>query len=178
MVGLNAVTSDGSDTDGNKPRVLLAEDNTINQKVAHLMLDKMGYRVDVVSNGHEALDAVAQNDYVAILMDVQMPEMDGLEATRRIRAEDSPARNPQVPIIALTAHALDQDRQRSLDAGMDDHVSKPIDSEIIAKILARHIGRLVPVISQVAETPAKESHVMENLEDDISAVHIVPIVRV
>jgi CheY-like chemotaxis protein len=121
-------------------RILLAEDNAVNQKVAHLMLTRLGYEVDVVGNGREALAALAARDYAAVLMDVQMPEMDGLEATRRIRAEDSPARNPRIPIIALTAHAMKEDRQRSLAAGMDDHAAKPINSAIIRQILGRHLA--------------------------------------
>jgi signal transduction histidine kinase/CheY-like chemotaxis protein len=186
-VALDVVASDSTDTDDipgdTKPLVLLAEDNPINQKVACLMLDKIGYRVDVVTNGHEVMDAVAQVDYAAILMDVQMPEMDGLEASRRIRAEDSPARDPLIPIIALTAHALDQDRERSLAAGMDDHVSKPIDSETIAEILARYIGRPVLARPPVVETPAEISSVedvpVEEIpEEEIPEVQMVPTVRV
>ena len=121
--------------------ILLAEDNPINQRVASLMLEKLGYRVDVAANGLEVLEMVAVQAYAAILMDVQMPQMDGLETARRIRAADSPALDPQVPIIALTAHAMKQDRRRSLAAGMDDHVSKPMDSKLIAEILARHVGQ-------------------------------------
>jgi len=149
------------------PLVLLAEDNPINQKVACLMLAKIGYEVDVVTNGYEVLDAVAQKDYAAILMDVQMPEMDGLEASRQIRSGDSPARDPMIPIIALTAHAMDADRQRSLAAGMDDHASKPINSETIAAILNRHIG------DSVRTRPTTEES-EKNLEPD----HLVPTVRV
>ena len=160
------------------PLVLLAEDNPINQKVACLMLAKIGYRVDVVTNGHEALDAVAQQDYAAILMDVQMPEMDGLEAARRIRGVDSPARDPQVPIIALTAHALDQDRQRSLDAGMDDHVSKPIDSETIAEILERHLGNMAPARQPKAEGPSPVEPEEESPVGERPEVHLVPTFRV
>ena len=173
MADLDAAAADASGTADKWPLVLLAEDNPINQKVAILMLDKLGYRVDVVTNGLEVLEAVAREDYVAILMDVQMPEMDGLEASRRIRADDSPARNPRVPIIALTAHALDQDRQRSLAAGMDDHVSKPIESKTIAKILARHIDPTDPIEPPVAATPPQESS-----QEDITAVQVVPTVRV
>ena len=174
MAAIEAVASVSIGADGQKPLVLLAEDNPINQKVACLMLDKIGYRADVVTNGHEVLDAVAQENYVAILMDVQMPEMDGLEAARRIRAEDSPARDPQIPIIALTAHALDQDRERSFAAGMDDHISKPIDSETIAQILARHIGRFAPPRPSVPEPSAEENPSQE----DLASVHMVPTVRV
>ncbi len=168
----------GDGSDGPAPRILLAEDNPINQKVACLMITKLGYRVDVVVNGHEALDAVAQNDYAAILMDVQMPEMDGLEAARRIRADDSPARNPQIPIIALTAHALDQDRQRSLDAGMDDHLSKPIDSQAIARILELHLNRITPSRPEAGEVQEKKRPEEENPAEDDSEVHLMPTVRV
>ena len=87
---------------------LLAEDNPVNQRVASLILEKLGYRVQVANNGVEALEAVARTEFAAVLMDVQMPQMDGLEATRRIRAADARALNPDVPIIALTAHAMDQ----------------------------------------------------------------------
>ena len=164
-----------------KPLVLLAEDNPINQKVACLMLAKIGYRVDVVANGHEVLDAVAQKDYAAILMDVQMPEMDGLEAARRIRADDSPARDPQIPIIALTAHAMDTDRQRSLDAGMDDHASKPIDSDTIAKILDRHIGVETPAHVAAGPQPEPEPEVETRVTpavEEFEPEHLVPTVRV
>ena len=170
---------DGDDiSDKPAPLVLLAEDNPINQKVACLMLAKFGYRVDVVANGHEALDAVSQKDYAAILMDVQMPEMDGLEAARRIRAVDSPARDPQIPIIALTAHALDQDRRRSLDAGMDDHVSKPINSESIAEILERHLGPLAPSRPKAPKVPEEKNPEDASPVKDLSDVHLVPTFRV
>ena len=169
---VDAEVVDGDDPNrsghAQKMRVLLAEDNPINQKVACLMLAKIGYEVDVVTNGYEVLDAVAQKDYAAVLMDVQMPEMDGLEAARRIRADDSPARDPMIPIIALTAHAMDTDRQRSLAAGMDDHASKPIDSETIAEILARHIGR--PARKALPETDAPVQ--------DLEPVQMMPTVRV
>jgi len=182
LITLAAAGSDGSNpgdpTGDARPLVLLAEDNPINQKVAFLMLEKIGYRVDVVANGHEVLDAVAQKDYAAILMDVQMPEMDGLEASRRIRAEDSPARDPMIPIIALTAHALDQDRQRSLAAGMDDHASKPIDTQTIAQILARHVGRPTPTRPTAAEVPLEKNPVDESPVEDITEVHLLPTVRV
>ena len=127
-----------------KPLLLLAEDNPINQRVATLMLQKLGYQVEVANNGLEVLAAVAARTFAAILMDVQMPLMDGLEAARRIRAADSPALDPQVPIIALTAHAMDQDRRRSMAAGMNDHVSKPMESARIAEILAEQIRLAAP----------------------------------
>ncbi len=114
-------------------RILLAEDNIINQKVTRHLLEKMGYRADVVTTGYEVLDALAQQPYDVILMDVQMPDMDGIEATRRIR-DRWPA--PQQPhIIALTAHAMDGDRQWCLDAGMNDYLGKPVQVAALATAL-------------------------------------------
>jgi signal transduction histidine kinase/ligand-binding sensor domain-containing protein/CheY-like chemotaxis protein len=161
-----------------RPLVLLAEDNPINQRVAILMLEKLGYRVDVALNGLEVLEAVAKTRYAAILMDVQMPKMDGLETTQRIRAADSPALDPDVPIIALTAHAMNQDRRRSLAVGMDNHVSKPMESIVIAEILERHINaprtrrpRPTPPALPVAPTPPVS-------EPDDAAEPIAPMYRV
>ncbi len=105
-------------------RVLLVEDNEINQQVARELLVTAGVVVDVVNNGIEATEAVCNNDYELVFMDIQMPEMDGIEATRQIRKLDSEKRN--VPIVAMTAHALSGDREKSLLAGMNDHVTKPI----------------------------------------------------
>ncbi len=151
---------------GDKPLLLLAEDNPINQRVAVLLLNKLGYQVEVAVNGLEVLEAVAVTSFDAILMDVQMPKMDGLEASRRIRALDSPAIDPQVPIIALTAHAMNQDRRRSLAAGMDEHVSKPMDSTEISEILQRHLK-------------ASRARKLETATvNDNSAKPIAPIVRV
>jgi len=104
-------------------RVLIAEDNPVNLKVALLMLDRLGYRPDVASDGHEVLAALARTRYDVILMDVQMPNMDGIEATRRIRAQEH---GREVQIIAMTAHALRGDRERCLEAGMDGYLTKPV----------------------------------------------------
>jgi CheY-like chemotaxis protein len=117
-------------------RVLLAEDNAVNQKVALHMLARLGYRADVAANGLEALSAVRRQPYDIILMDVQMPEMDGLEAARQIRAgEVSGGHRPW--IIALTANAMEGDRERCLQAGMDDYLGKPIKSEDLVAALER-----------------------------------------
>ena len=105
-------------------RILLAEDNAVNQKLALRMLDRMGYRADVAANGLEVLEALGRQFYDLIFMDVQMPEMDGLEATRAIRVMPSLARQPRV--VAMTANAMQGDREMCLEAGMDDYVSKPI----------------------------------------------------
>ncbi|HVU74339.1 MAG TPA: response regulator [Mycobacteriales bacterium] len=116
-------------------RVLLAEDNVVNQKVASLMLEKLGYRADVVSDGEEAVAAVLARPYDVVLMDVQMPHVDGLAATRRIRRELASERQPW--IIALTAGALVDDRDLALEAGMDDFVAKPVRSEELEVALGR-----------------------------------------
>ena len=121
----------GRDT-GRRVRILLAEDNITNQKVAVRMLEKAGYRVDVVGNGLEAIDAMQALPYDLVLMDVQMPELDGVSATRTIRA--LPGWPATVPIIALTANAMTGDQERYLAAGMNDYLSKPIDR---ARMLAR-----------------------------------------
>jgi signal transduction histidine kinase/DNA-binding response OmpR family regulator/PAS domain-containing protein len=117
-------------------RILLAEDNVVNQKLALRLLLQMGYRADVASNGVEAVECVARQRYDVVLMDVQMPEMDGLEATRRIVARwPSPSRRPR--IVAMTANAMQGDREACLAAGMDDYVTKPIRVEtLVAALLA------------------------------------------
>ena len=105
-------------------RILLAEDNTVNQQVALLLLKKFGYRADVVSNGEEVLQALEHADYDVILMDVEMPEMDGLTATRLIRERSSRWTSPW--IIAVTAYSMLGDREKCLEIGMNDYISKPI----------------------------------------------------
>ena len=114
-------------------RLLLAEDNAVNQKVAVLVLERFGQRPDVVGNGAEALQALQDRDYDLVLMDVQMPVMDGLEATRRIRAELPAQRQPK--IVAMTANALSDDRERCLEAGMDGHLGKPVRPEDLMALL-------------------------------------------
>ncbi|WP_305042866.1 transporter substrate-binding domain-containing protein [Geoalkalibacter sp.] len=118
-------------------RILLAEDNSINQLVVVRLLEKMGMRVDAVANGAEALRALEERPYDLVFMDVCMPEMDGYEATREIRRPESGVRNPRIPVVALTAHALEQDRRRCLDAGMNDYLTKPIDARGLEKILEK-----------------------------------------
>jgi CheY-like chemotaxis protein len=114
------------------PRILLAEDNPVNQKVAARMMEKRGYLVTVVANGREAIEAHERQRFDLILMDVQMPELDGLEATRRIREREQTT-GEHVPILALTAHAMLSDRERCLAAGMDEYLSKPFQSEDLAQ---------------------------------------------
>ena len=116
-------------------RVLLVEDNLINQKVADSMLRKNGHAVVIANNGKEALAALSAQEFDAVLMDVQMPEMDGLEATAAIRAGEQ-GTGRHVPIVALTAHALTSDRERCLQAGMDAYLSKPIQSAQLLQAMA------------------------------------------
>jgi CheY-like chemotaxis protein len=109
--------------------VLLVEDNRINQRLASKLLEDRGYRVTLAENGQLALDALAQARFAAVLMDMQMPVMDGLEATRRIRAREAAEARARTPIIAMTANAMQGDRERCLAAGMDDYISKPINAD-------------------------------------------------
>ncbi|MGC8877735.1 MAG: PAS domain S-box protein [Anaerolineae bacterium] len=123
-----------------KARILLAEDNVINQKVAVRMLEKLGYRVDVVANGLEAVRAWQTIPYHLILMDVQMPEMDGFEATTLIRKQERHT-GRHIPIIAMTAHAMKGDRERCLEAGMDGYIAKPVQFKELEEILYRILGQ-------------------------------------
>jgi CheY-like chemotaxis protein len=116
-------------------RVLVAEDNPVNQRVVQGLLAKLGCEVIVVPDGGKAIEASQGGRFDVILMDCQMPEVDGFEATRRIRAGPQ----GQTPIIALTAGALEGDRQRCLDAGMDDYLSKPVRLEELAKVLSKFV---------------------------------------
>jgi CheY-like chemotaxis protein len=121
-------------------RILVVEDNAANLKVAVRMVERLGYRADVAANGREAVSALDSVRYDAVLMDCQMPEMDGYDATRKIRMNEPGGR--RVPIIAMTAAALPRDRDRCLAAGMDDYISKPVRLHIVAAVLERWL--LVP----------------------------------
>ncbi len=120
-------------------RILVVEDNPINQKVALKILQIAGFQADAVSNGREALESLCRTPYDLVLMDVSMPEMDGLEASRIIRNREYPVLNPDVPVIALTAHAFKEDRNRCLSAGMDDYLSKPIDPDELIAMIVRYL---------------------------------------
>ena len=124
--------------------VLVAEDNPVNQKLARRLLEKAGVpRVSVVDHGRAALDFLTENDVDLVLMDVQMPVLDGLEATRRLRSGASGARDPRVTVVALTANAMQGDREICLDAGMDDYLSKPIRAGALSDVLDRWLGTRV-----------------------------------
>jgi CheY-like chemotaxis protein len=177
------------------PKVLLAEDNVINQKVATRMLEKLGYRVDVVGNGKEALKALGRSAYAAVLMDCQMPEMDGFAATAEIRrcealrvqheAQDEiqktcdalnvkgeassltlysvPHTPHRFPIIAMTANAQPEDRVRCLEAGMDDYISKPVQSKVLAEVLARWVSSAQAGTSEAGSRLRAEGVQAENV---------------
>ena len=118
-------------------RILLAEDNVINQKVAGRLLEKLGYHPDIVANGLEVLEALKRQPYDVILMDLQMPEMDGIQATIQINKQ-WPRKNERPTIIALTANAMKEDRDRTIKAGMDDYISKPISVEELVNALKKY----------------------------------------
>jgi CheY-like chemotaxis protein/HPt (histidine-containing phosphotransfer) domain-containing protein len=134
----------------NDLRLLLAEDNLINQKLAVALLQKAGYSVAIVETGIHALESVKTDHYSAVLMDVQMPDMDGFEATRQIRAWEQ-GNGQHIPIIAMTAHAMLGDRERCIDAGMDDYVTKPLEPRVLFAALDRWIA---PASSDAKFPPA------------------------
>jgi PAS domain S-box-containing protein len=165
-VALPAVTGDAVDAAGNRnagsdapdgtapalgenARILLVDDAEINREVGRGLLESLGYRVEMASSGSEAVEAVRHSRYAAIVMDCLMPDMDGYEATRRIRALEGPGRH--TPIVALTAAAMAGDRERCLAAGMDDYVSKPLDLDLLHAALGRCGRGLAP--QPVSEFP-------------------------
>ena len=127
---------------GSAPIVLIAEDSPVNQIVTKRLVERAGLRAHVVANGREALDALATHHYDAVLMDCQMPELDGYQATRQLRQREGATRH--TPVIALTAHTMSGDRERCLEAGMDDYLSKPVDAELLADTLHQWIKQVTP----------------------------------
>ncbi|MBI3798441.1 MAG: response regulator, partial [Deltaproteobacteria bacterium] len=154
-----------------RPLVLIAEDNAVNQKLAVHMLAKLGYRADVVADGREALEALSHIPYSAVLMDCQMPELDGFEATREIRAREN-ITGTHLPIIAMTANAMRGDRERCLEAGMDDYLPKPVRPEDLKAVLAHWTGFAgsASVISPPPPPPASPAVSVFNLEETLKRV--------
>ena len=120
-------------------KILVAEDFPVNQEVVSGFLESFGFSAHIVENGLQAIRALEEDYYDLVLMDVQMPEMDGLEATRVIRDPDSKVLNHDIGIVALTGHALQGDRQRYVDAGMNDYLAKPIDPESLYIVVTRNL---------------------------------------
>ena len=119
-------SSPASASVGGGLNILLVDDNPVNRKLACVMLERRGYRITQATNGREAIQLLDHNAFDAVLMDMHMPELDGLAATRIIRTKEHAQTRPRVPIIAMTANAMESDREQCLDAGMDDYISKPI----------------------------------------------------
>lgn len=159
--------------DFNATRILLVEDNAINQEVAVAMLEQLGCTITVADDGRKAVEAVSKGSFDLVFMDCQMPEMDGLDATREIRRREAAERRPRVPIVALTANALGGDRETCLAAGMDDFLTKPFHREDLHAAVGRHtrrregslpanlpFARLAPIASP-AEEPARDDVVVD-----------------
>ncbi len=163
----DAAAGPGRGTPAVRPvRILLADDSVINQTVGLWILESLGYRAEVAGNGVEVLQALQRRPYDVVLMDVQMPEMDGWEASRRIRKELPAEHQPR--IIAMTANVQEEDRQRCLDAGMNDFVSKPVRAEELAAALRRY-AESVPAPSGAAEEPVKQDKPLEGFDPAVVA---------
>jgi two-component system, sensor histidine kinase and response regulator len=156
--------------DDDRPLVLVAEDNEVNQLLAVRMLERRGYRVGLVSNGREAVDAVAEGDYALVLMDCQMPELDGYAATREIRAREEHRDGVHTPIVAMTANSMSGDRERCLAAGMDDYLAKPLD----ARAFDASLKRWAPASNAMLPAPALDRAAFERLRDDLGASELLP----
>ncbi len=161
--------------------VLLAEDNVTNQQVAVGVLEKLGLNVEVANNGAEALEALIAQKYDLVLMDVQMPVIDGLEATRRIRQRETPVLDPAVPIIAMTAHVMRGDQEKCLEVGMNDYVSKPLNPRTLIETLERWLPggstRRAAAEPPAAVEPEKptfnEGELLERMSNNIALIRIV-----
>lgn len=149
-------------------RVLLAEDNPVNQVLATRILEKLGHKVQVVNNGRAAFERAVAEDFDLVVMDVQMPEMDGLEATVAIREAEANS-NRHVPILAMTAHAMKGDRERCLSAGMDGYVTKPIRVEALKQAMEDLKHTTMPAVSGVDFDPASADAIgsLESLLDGV-----------
>ncbi len=157
---------------GRKTRILLAEDNLVNQRVALGILGKIGYRADVAANGREVLTALEKTPYDLILMDVQMPEMDGFEATAAIRQKESEM-SRHIPIVAMTAHAMKGDRELCLEKGLDDYISKPVQAKDLQEAIDRQLGKvaspqaeMLPPVAPPGKEVFNEKFLLDRLDGD------------
>ena len=132
-------------------RILVAEDNTTNQQVAVAILERLGCRADAVANGKEALESLQTIPYDLVLMDCQMPEMSGYEAAAHIRTPESGVRNPAIPIVALTAHAMQGDREECLAAGMNDYIAKPVEPAHLVAVLDKWLATAESEVTDTRE---------------------------
>lgn len=153
---------------GPRRRILVVEDNTVNQKLASALLQRAGYRYEIAANGKEALEALERSSFDLVLMDVQMPVMDGYEATRLIRSDP---RWQALPVIAMTAHALDGDRERCIGAGMDDYVAKPIRAQVLLEKLALHLSEArreppAALFASDGRIPLNETEALRIMDND------------
>lgn len=138
-------------------RILLVEDNVVNQKVAALLLKNLGYRCDLAANGRQAVDAVERQAYDVVLMDIQMPVMDGIDSARAIRAAEREGGRRRTPIVALTANALSHQVQEYLAAGMDGHVAKPIEIAKLYDAISRALNEAAQNAGPAAAEPAQNA---------------------
>ncbi|AOY57002.1 MULTISPECIES: PAS domain-containing hybrid sensor histidine kinase/response regulator [Desulfococcus] len=160
--------------------ILLVEDNETIQLVSLGLLKNLGYTADLAKNGREAIDALKKKNYRLVLMDVEMPVMDGYAATRTIRGKGSPVLNPEIPIIAMTAHAMQRDLDRCMDAGMDGYLTKPVKKQNLAAILKKYVDEIPETTSVVVvETPVSdedifdEAGIRERLDDCDDLIQVV-----
>jgi CheY-like chemotaxis protein len=133
--------------------VLLVEDHPVNQKVAQKLLERLGLTVDVAENGEVALEKLREQPYAMVLMDCQMPVLDGYSATRRLREIEAGQGKPRTPVIAMTAHAMSGDRERCLQAGMDDYLSKPLDRQLLEQTLVRWMPKSPNAVPAMTTDP-------------------------
>lgn len=146
-----------------KIRLLVVEDNRINQKVISSILEKFGYKTDTVSNGKEAIEALGTTPYDLVIMDCQMPVMDGYETTKEIRNPKSKVSNHKIPVIAMTAHAMNGDREKCLEAGMDDYLTKPIKPREISNLIEKWV--VIVGSPQLNKTVYRDIDPNENILD-------------
>jgi signal transduction histidine kinase/DNA-binding response OmpR family regulator len=154
-----------------RPRVLLAEDNEVNKRVALVMLERMGIDADVASNGREAVAHLSAASYDLLLLDCQMPEMDGYETARAIRQLDSPAAR-EIPIVAMTAHAMKGDYKKCLDAGMDDYLAKPVRMETLQAVLHLWLSRNPELSLAPVPGSSEQAELVTHPEDPIDRSHL------